>query len=157
MVSILSALWWRRIRGLWKLLGGRDWLWVKLGLDLVGRAMLSKSLIQFSIDRWNCAPSLLFGPRLNYGRGNGTSFKRAVPALLYSVPMTPWQAIWVCLLWVTAPFSWLLVCTRLFLCIQDTVSPVPRKFCNQILLASRVKFPGGSQSLCWIPRLGKLL
>ena len=43
----------------------------------MGRAMLSKSLIQFSIDRWNCVPSLLFGPRLNYGRGKGTAFKRA--------------------------------------------------------------------------------
>ena len=46
MVFILSALWWRRIRGLWKLPDGRDWLWVKLGLGLVGRAMLSS--VQFS-------------------------------------------------------------------------------------------------------------
>ena len=28
----LSALWWRRIRGLWKLLDGRDWLRGTLGL-----------------------------------------------------------------------------------------------------------------------------
>ena len=83
--------------------------------------------------------------------------KGLVPALLYSVPMTPRQAIWVRLLWVTAPSSWLLICTRFCLCLQDTVSSVPRKFCNQILLASRVKFPGGSQSLCWIPRLGNLV
>ena len=26
---------------------GRDWLWGKLGLSLVGKAMFSKSLIQF--------------------------------------------------------------------------------------------------------------
>ena len=32
MVFILSALWWRRIRGLWKLPDGRDWLRGKLGL-----------------------------------------------------------------------------------------------------------------------------
>ena len=32
------------------------------------RAMLSKSLIQFSVDGQGCVPSLLFGP--NYGRGN---------------------------------------------------------------------------------------
>ena len=44
MVFILSALWW--IRDLWKLPDGRDWLWVKLGLGLVGRAMLSS--VQFS-------------------------------------------------------------------------------------------------------------
>ena len=35
---------------LWKLPDGRDWLWGKLGLALVGKAMLSKSLIQFSAD-----------------------------------------------------------------------------------------------------------
>ena len=34
---------------------------------------------------------------------------------------------------------------------------VPWKFCNQIPLAFKVKFPGGSQSLCLIPRLGNLL
>ena len=31
------------------------------------------------------------------------------------------------------------------------------KFYNQIPLPSKVKFPGGSQSLCQIPRLGNLL
>ena len=36
----------------------------------MGRAMLSKSLIQFSVDGWGCVPSLLFGMRPNYGRGN---------------------------------------------------------------------------------------
>ena len=33
----------------------------KLGLALVGRAMLSKSLIQLSVDGWGCVPSQLFG------------------------------------------------------------------------------------------------
>ena len=37
---------------------GKDRLWVKLGLDLVGGAMFSKSLIQFSADGWGCVPSL---------------------------------------------------------------------------------------------------
>ena len=46
-----------RIRGLWKLPDGRDWLWGKLGLTLVGKAMLSKSLTQFSADGWGCVPS----------------------------------------------------------------------------------------------------
>ena len=45
-------------RGLWKLPDGRDWL--KLGLVLMGWAMSSKSLIQFSVDEWGCIPSLLF-------------------------------------------------------------------------------------------------
>ena len=34
-----------RTRGLYKLPDGRDWLWGKLGLALMGRAMLGKSLI----------------------------------------------------------------------------------------------------------------
>ena len=51
VISLISFLWmWFsfclplvriRIRGLWKLLDGRDWLWGKLGLVLIGGAMLS--------------------------------------------------------------------------------------------------------------------
>ena len=40
-----------------------------MGLVLIARAMLSKSLIQFSVD-WSCVPSLLFDLRPNYGGGN---------------------------------------------------------------------------------------
>ena len=36
----------------------------------MGSAMLSKSLIQFSVDGQDCVPSLLFDLRLNYGGGN---------------------------------------------------------------------------------------
>ena len=32
----------------------------KLGLVLMGGAMLSKPLIQFSVNGWSCVPSLLF-------------------------------------------------------------------------------------------------
>ena len=60
VVFILFSVWWRRIIGLWKLLDGIDWLRGELGLVLMGRAMLSKSLIQFSVDGWSCVPSLLF-------------------------------------------------------------------------------------------------
>ena len=42
---------------MWKLPDGRDWLWGNLGLALMGIAMLSKSLIQFSVDGWGCVPS----------------------------------------------------------------------------------------------------
>ena len=35
----------------------------RLGLALMGETMLSKSLSQFSDDRWGCVPSLLFGLR----------------------------------------------------------------------------------------------
>ena len=53
-------------RGLWKLLNGRDRLWGKLDLVLMGRAMLSKTLIQFSVDGQGCVPSLLFDLRPNW-------------------------------------------------------------------------------------------
>ena len=37
---------------------GRDWPWGKVGLALVGRAMLCKTWIELSADGWGCAPSL---------------------------------------------------------------------------------------------------
>ena len=53
---------------------------------LMGRAMLSKSLIQFSVDGWGYVPSLLFDLRPNCGGGNednGTSFRGPMGALLH--------------------------------------------------------------------------
>ena len=58
---------------------------------------------------------------------------------------------------VTAPFSWVLVHTMFYLCPPRVCLPRDSKFCNQIPLASKVKFPGGSQTLCQIPRLENLL
>ena len=43
-------------RGLWKLPDGRDWLGGKLDLVLMGGAILSKSLNQFSVDGQGCFP-----------------------------------------------------------------------------------------------------
>ena len=83
MFFSLSALWWRRIRCLWKLPDGREWLRGKLGLVLVDRAMLSKSLIQFSVDGCGCAPSLLFDLRPNYGGGNEDVWCAAVHSWSY--------------------------------------------------------------------------
>ena len=70
MGLILSALWWIRVRGLWKLPDGRDWLWGELGLVLMGGAFLSKSVIQFSVDGHGCVPSLVSDLRPNYVGGN---------------------------------------------------------------------------------------
>ena len=42
----------------------------KLGLVLMGGAMLSKFLIQLSVDGWGCVPSLLFDLRPNCPGGN---------------------------------------------------------------------------------------
>ena len=52
---------------------------VKLGLVLMGGAMISKSLVQISVDGWSLfLPASYLGP--NYGGGNeanGTAFKRS--------------------------------------------------------------------------------
>ena len=54
-----------------------------------------------------------------------------------------------------SPGPW---CTQCVVCaLKEYVSPVLWRICNQIPLASKVKFSGGSQSLCQIPRLGNLL
>ena len=112
------SLWWLRIRSLWKLPDGRDWLRGKQGLVLLGRAMLSKSLIQFPVDGQGCIPSLLFDLRLNYGGGNEDNDnlpQKVLCTLLHSVSPTLQQAttdpclcsrfldthgkVWVSLLW----------------------------------------------------------
>ena len=56
VVFSLSALWWRRIGVLWNLLDGKHWVRRKLGLVLMGRAMLNKSSIQFFVDGQGCLP-----------------------------------------------------------------------------------------------------
>ena len=91
MVFILSALWWRRIRGLWKLLDGREWLRGKLGFILMGVVMPSKFLIQFSIDGWSCVPSLLFTwcqTMVEVMKIMVSSFKRSHACMLHSVPQS---------------------------------------------------------------------
>ena len=79
VISLISFLWlWfsfslsfrMRIRGLWMLPDGRDWLWGKLGLVLMVGAIVSIFLIQFSVNEWSCVCSLLFDLRPNSGGGN---------------------------------------------------------------------------------------
>lgn len=96
-----------------------------------------------------------------------------LPELLQSVPLTPRQAtadprlhwrlldthrrVWLSLVGslLLSPGSW---CTQGFVCaLQESVTPVLCKFCNQIPLTFKVKFPGGFQSFCQIPRLVNLL
>ena len=48
-----------RLRDLYKVSVGWEWWWEKLDLALVGRVVLSKTLIQLSTDEWGCVPSLL--------------------------------------------------------------------------------------------------
>ena len=92
----------------------------ELGLVVMGGAVLSKSLTQFSVDGRGCVPSLLFDLRPNCCGGNedNANLLQKVPgkqALLHSVPPTLQQAtsnphlhqrlldthgqVWVSLLW----------------------------------------------------------
>ena len=84
----------------------------------MGRAMLSKSLIQFSVDGWGCVPSLLFTwgqTMVEVTKIMTTSFKRshagtatlsaptlqqatADPRLRWRLLDAPWK-VWVSLLW----------------------------------------------------------
>ena len=139
-------------------------------------AMFSKSLIQFSVDGRGCVPSLLFDLRPNYGGGNEDDgdllqkfpcthcctqcprpCSRSLPthaSARDSWTLTGKSGSVIC--GVTAPFSWVVVQPEFCLCPPRVCFPVLCKFCNQIPLASKVKFPGGSQSICQIPNLGNL-
>ena len=123
-----------------------------MSLVLMGRAMLSKLLIQLSVDARACVPSLLFDPRPNYGGGNedngGLSQKVPCrhcctqcpqpcsrPLLTHTSTRDSWTLTGKsgsvsCE--VTAPFSWVLVCTRFVCTLQESVSPVLCKFCGGV-------------------------
>ena len=142
--SFWLSLWEIRIRGLWKLPDGKDWL----GLFLMGRGMLSKSLTQFSVDWQGCVPSLFFNLRPNYGGGSedNSSLLQKVhahsatlsapdPSAGHHRPMPPPETpehsnsksrSVSC--GVTAFFSWVLVHTKFCLCRPRVYFPVLCKF-----------------------------
>ena len=72
---------------MWKLPVRRGFLWGNIGLVLMGRAMLSKSLIQFAVVRWGFVPS-------HRGNGDNGDFlqkdlrlhARAPRTIVFSVP-----------------------------------------------------------------------
>ena len=106
--------------------------WEKPGLLLMDGAMLSKSLILFSVDGRSCVPSLLFDLRPNYGGGNeddGDLLQKVQGMHCYT--LYPWPCsrplpthasagdFWTrtgksgsVYCGATAPFSWVLVRTR---------------------------------------------
>ena len=127
---LMEASWWERLTG------------GKLGLVLMGRTMLGKSLIQFSVDR----PGYVIWPeRPNYGgstEDNGSSFKRscARTAILstpnavagHRQPMPPPEtpehsqaSLGQSLVGSTATLSWVLVSTRFCLCPPRVCFPSP--------------------------------
>ena len=113
----------------------------------MGRAMLSKSLIQFSLDGRDYAPSLLFDLRPNYGEGNEDNGDllqkvphrhcytrcpqpRSRPPPTHASARDSWMLTGEsgsvsC--GVIAPFSWDLV-HKFLLCPPRDYFPVPCKF-----------------------------
>ena len=164
-----------RMRGLCRLPDGRDWLWGRLGLSLMGKARLSKS---FSVDEWGCVPPCSLALSQTVVGEMETSFLRiygsmlCLLGLLLSGSLTLQQATvdphlhqrlpdtqrpfgWLSC-GVTAPLSWVLVGTRFCLCPpRVSLSPVLWKFCNRMLLTLKVRFPGDSQSLLLDSQHGK--
>ena len=104
----------------------------------MGGATLSISLIQFSVDGRGCVPSLLFDLKPNYGGGNGNNGDllqnvpcRQCPQPFSSSLLTHASAgdSWTLMgksgsvsCGITASFSWVLMCTRFYLCFQESVS-----------------------------------
>ena len=156
----------------------------KIGSCSGDKAVFSKTLIQLSANEWVVlSPCLLFGLRQHssgiYGLHSRVKdlCQRAPLGPLLLVPPSPQQASanphlhrrlsnntsrWVCfsLPWGHCSFSLALDAQKnLFVPFPKMETLFPSllwKSCNQISLAFKVKFPGDSQSICWIPRLGSL-
>ena len=115
----------------------------KLGLVLMGRAMLSKSLIQFCVDGWGCIPHLLFTwdqTMVEVMKIMATSFKRSHagtatlsapnPAAGHCQPMPlpdTHRQVWVSLLWghcsfLLGPARKVLFVPSKYPCLQSCVS-----------------------------------
>ena len=111
----------------------------------MGGAMLSKSLIQFSVDGWGCVPFLLFdlGPNYEGGNEDNGDLLQKVPCMhCYTQCPQPCSRpppthtstgdSWTLTgksgsvsCGVTAPFSW---CTRFCLCPPSVYFPFLCKF-----------------------------
>ena len=79
------------------------------------------------------------------------------PCLLQKLPDTHSQ-VWLSLLWGHCSFLLGLgEYTVLFVPAKSLCFLSPVEVLYQVLLTFKVRFPGDSHSLCWIPRLGSLL
>ena len=75
-----------------------------------GQAMLSKSLIQFSVDGKGCVPSLLFDLRPNYGWGNEDN-GNLLQKVLQKGTQCPWPHSRPPPTYTSAGNSWAVTCT----------------------------------------------
>ena len=112
----------------------------KLGLVLMGGAMFSKSLIQFSVEGWSCVPPLLFTwgqTMMEVMKIMVTSFKRSHACTLHSVPPALQQGtddprlrqrlldthrqVWVSLMWRHCSFLLGSGHTAFYFCISRSL------------------------------------
>ena len=142
VVFILSALWWRRIRGYGNfLIGEIDW-----GGNWVLFWWVWPCSLNFSVEGQGCVPSLLLGLRPNYGGGNEDNVNvfQTVPCmhcytqcpqpcsgppLTYSCTEDSWTLMGKSgsMLWGHCSFFWVLVHTRFCLCPSRVCFPSPVK------------------------------
>ena len=175
MIFILSALWWIRIRGLWRLPVGRYWLRRKLDLVLMGGAMLRNFYSNFLLmgtavfPLWCliwaetmvetmkimsiCFKMFFAGTAMLNATNPAAGYCWTVPP-----PETPQHSQASLGLSTVGQCSYHLDlgAHKVLSVSSKCLVPVLWKICNQIPLPSKVKFPGDSQSLCQIPRLGNL-
>ena len=149
----------------------------------MGRALLSKALIQLSAGGWGCTPlgsclawgNPALGPRGSMiglmANSRRVHAKGDLPG-----PPSPWWApadphrhrrpcntsreFWFSLLWGHCSSLWVLVRAKFYLCpprLESLFPSVLWEAYNQTPLALKARFPGDSQSLCRVPRLGSLM
>ena len=116
----------------------------RLVMTFLSRSMLSKSLIQFSVDGWGCVPSLLFTlGQTGGGKEDNGDFLQKVPCTHFYTqcpqpcsrpPLThaSTRDTWTltgksrsvsCV--ITAPFSWVLGHIRFCSCLPRVCFPSP--------------------------------
>ena len=78
---------------------------------VLGRAIFSKSLIQFSVEGWGCVPSQLLILRPNYGGGNEDQFSSIQSLSHVRIFVTPWTAAHQVSLTITNSWSLLKLIT----------------------------------------------
>ena len=115
-----------------------------LGLLLMGRSVLSKSLTQFSVDGQGYVPSLLFDLRPNYSGGNEDnvdllqkvpcthcSLGAPSPAAGHQQPAPPLRLldthgqVWVSLLWGHCSFHWSPSAHKVLFVPSKSLFPLP--------------------------------
>ena len=176
---LLSAFWWRRLKGLSNLPDGRDWLWGKTGF-------CPGELIQLSADGWGCTLAvsclawgdptlgsagsmigLMVTSKRAYSKGNLPGLLLPVPPSLWGAPADPHlhrrpsntsRWFWSVTCRVTAPLLW--VSVRAWFCLYpprlESLFPSALwKSYNRIPLAFKIRFPGDSQFPLLDPQSGK--